>query len=84
MSVNTTGSGIFRVRVGKEYAIAGETKVSTSTEVDKLIGFFLITAPNNGMQLPALRIAADAAHWQPLISSSPYPTSSPPNPPSPA
>ncbi|MBI4002898.1 MAG: toll/interleukin-1 receptor domain-containing protein [Nitrospira defluvii] len=40
ISVNTTVPGIFRVRVGAEYVVAGENKTTTSAEVDKMIGFF--------------------------------------------
>jgi hypothetical protein len=40
ISVNTTAVRIFRVRVGPEYTIAGESKIFTSLEIDKVIGFF--------------------------------------------
>ena len=40
ISVNSTVSGIFRVRVGVEYAVAGENRTTTGAEVDKMIGFF--------------------------------------------
>jgi hypothetical protein len=38
--VNTTVPGIFRVRVGTEYVVAGENKTTTGAEVNKMIGFF--------------------------------------------